>query len=159
MSILRQSPVEKTIKSRLVTPAQQRDLIEFVKRQVKRGFQVAIIYPQVEKGKRSVGADGRDRSLMAAATRFAKLFGDRVGVLHGKLAKTEKKPVLDKMLAGELDLLVASSIIEIGVTLPSLRVVVVVNPEYFGVSQLHQLRGRLARKGSASSLCSTPKVL
>lgn len=148
VSILRQSPVEKTIKSRLVTPAQQRDLIEFVKRQVKRGFQVAIIYPQVEKGgKRSVGADGRDRSLMAAATRFAKLFGDRVGVLHGKLAKTEKKPVLDKMLAGELDLLVASSIIEIGVTLPSLRVVVVVNPEYFGVSQLHQLRGRLARKG------------
>lgn len=148
VSILRQSPVDKKIRSRIVKPAQQRDLFDFVKKQIQLGYQAAIIYPQVEiGGKRAVGADGRDRSLKAAATRFAKMFGDRVGVLHGKLKKNEKQPVLDKMLSGELDLLVASSLIEIGVTLPSLRVVVVVNPELFGVSQLHQLRGRLARKG------------
>lgn len=80
-------------------------------------------------------------------TRFAKHFGERVGLIHGKLKATEKTATIERMNQGEIDVLISSTVIEIGLTLPSLRVVVVVNPERFGVSQLHQLRGRLARKG------------
>jgi ATP-dependent DNA helicase RecG len=68
-------------------------------------------------------------------------------MLHGKMSGDEKNAVIDQMKAGALDVLISSTVIEVGITLPFLSAVVVVHPERFGASRMHQLRGRLAHKG------------
>lgn len=158
VSELKMSPVKKTIKSGIREKKNSPALFAFLKQQIKQGGQVAVIYPLAERptgkakqkstgpGSKKGGLDP-NRSVEAAMMRYAKHFGERVGLIHGKLKASEKTAVIRKMNEGELDVLVSSTVIEIGLTLPSLRVVVVINPERFGVSQLHQLRGRLARKG------------
>lgn len=142
LSILRESPVEKKILTRIVHRKDGARLFDFVHQQISRRGQVAIIYPMAEdKG------DGERNSVEAAYVRFRAKWGDRVGMVHGSLTDNDKTEVIAKMKSGAIDVLVSSTVIEVGVTLPSLRVVVVVNPDRFGMSQLHQLRGRLARKG------------
>ncbi|WP_425953149.1 helicase-related protein [Ralstonia pseudosolanacearum] len=142
VSILRECPVKKNIRTRIVLKKDGGRLFEFVHQQIQLGGQVAVIYPLAEdKG------DGDRNSVEAAFLRFQAKWGNRVGMLHGKLSDDEKNTVIGKMKAGEIDLLVSSTVIEVGLTLPSLRAVVVVNADRFGVSQLHQLRGRVARKG------------
>lgn len=142
VSVLRQVPVAKKINTRLVPREDGSRLFEFVGAQVAAGAQVAVIYPLAE----DMG-DGARASVEAAFQRFRQKFGDRAGMLHGKLTDEEKRAVIERMRDGHLDILVSSTVIEVGVTLPSLKAVVVVHPERFGVSQLHQLRGRVARKG------------
>ncbi|WP_432263235.1 helicase-related protein [Cupriavidus sp. TMH.W2] len=142
VSVLRECPVSKNIRTRMVHKKDGGRLFDFVYQQIQLGGQVAVIYPLAEdKG------DGDRNSVEAAFLRFQAKWGDRVGMLHGKLSDDEKNAVIGKMKAGEIDLLVSSTVIEVGITLPSLRAVVVVNADRFGVSQLHQLRGRVARKG------------
>src|SRR5205814_7436362 len=80
------------------------------------------------------------------------LAGLRVDALHGRLAPEEKEAVMGRFAAGELDVLVATTVIEVGVDVPNATVMVVLDADRFGVSQLHQLRGRIGR-GSASGLC------
>ncbi|MDR5799246.1 MULTISPECIES: helicase-related protein [Caballeronia] len=142
VSILRECPVTKRVRTRIVNRKDGGRLFDFVYQQIQEGGQVAVIYPLAEdKG------DGDRSSVEAAYARFHAKWGDRVGMLHGKLSDDEKNTVIAKMKAGGIDILVSSTVIEVGITLPSLRAVVVVNADRFGVSQLHQLRGRVARKG------------
>jgi ATP-dependent DNA helicase RecG len=142
LSTLRECPVKKEIVSRVVPKADRARLFEFVNMVVGKGGQVAVVYPLAEdKG------DGERASVEAAFDRFRAKMTGRVGMLHGKMSGDEKNSVIDQMKAGALDVLVSSTVIEVGITLPSLRAVVVVHPERFGTSQMHQLRGRLARKG------------
>lgn len=140
VSMLKECPVKKEVMSRIITRKKEAGLFRFVKDQIKEGGQVAVIYPLVE-------SDKTGSTVEAALTRFGQSFGDRVGLIHGRQKADEKDEAIRKMLAGEIDVLLSSTVIELGLTLPSLRVMVVVNPEHFGASQLHQLRGRLARKG------------
>lgn len=153
VSELKTCPVAKEIKSWIIGPNRRTGLFGFIKEQIKEGGQVAVIYPLAERlpgdRSKSIGALDAGRSVEAAMTRFAKHFGERVGLIHGKLKSSEKTKAIERMNNGDIDVLISSTVIEIGLTLPSLRVVVVVNPERFGVSQLHQLRGRLAREGGA----------
>lgn len=144
VSVLRECPVSKKISTRIVERKDGRRLFDFVDQLIAGRGQVAVIYPLAE----DMG-DGERASVEAAFQRFRDKFGDRAGMLHGKLTDDEKNAVINKMKAGELDLLVSSTVIEVGVTLPSLKAIVVVHPERFGVSQLHQLRGRVARKGGS----------
>ncbi|ABM97164.1 helicase-related protein [Methylibium petroleiphilum] len=144
VSVLRELPVVKKIATRIVEKADGARLFDFVHAQIAAGGQVAVIYPLAE----DMG-DGERASVEAAFERFKARYGDRAGMLHGKLSDDEKAAVINKMRDGELSLLVSSTVIEVGVTLPSLRALVVVHPERFGVSQLHQLRGRVARKGGS----------
>jgi ATP-dependent DNA helicase RecG len=113
-----------------------------------RKQQVAIIYPLAEhnnvEGERGALERG---SVEAAFHRFKEKWGQRVGMLHGSLSPGEKKDVLDKMKAKEIDILISSTVIEVGIELPSLRALVVMHADRFGAAQLHQLRGRVARKG------------
>ena len=142
LSVLRECPVKKDIVSRVVPKADRARLFEFVNTVVSKGGQVAVVYPLAEdKG------DGARASVEAAFDRFRSKMTGRVGMLHGKLSSDEKTAVIEQMKAGSLDVLISSTVIEVGITLPSLRAVVVVHPERFGTSQMHQLRGRLARKG------------
>lgn len=142
LSVLKENPVKKEIKTRVVARAEGGRLFEFVAKQTQSGAQVAVIYPLAEdKG------DGERMTVEAAARRFETMWPGRVGMLHGGLPDEEKNAVIAKMKSGDLSVLCSSTVIEVGLTLPSLRAVIVVHPERFGSSQLHQLRGRVARRG------------
>lgn len=141
VSVLRDCPVEKRIVTRLVTPADREKLFEFMGSIAKKGGQIAIIYPRLDE---DVGARS---SVVAAARHWERLFPGQVAMLHGRLSEQEKIDALDAMKRGDRQVLVASSLIEVGVTIKGLRGVMVVDADRYGVSQLHQIRGRLAREG------------
>ncbi len=167
VSVLRQCPVVKTITTRAVHTSETSRVEDFVTEVVSRGGQAAIIYPLVDASKADAGAKPQmsvDEALMKAAAggagakeelqsvimageQWERRFPGRVGVLHGKLTAEEKDQVIKAMTDGRLDVLVSSLVIEVGVTLPSLKAIVINHSERFGLAQLHQLRGRVARKG------------
>lgn len=105
------------------------------------------VCPLVEKSEKS--------DLMAAQKRFEmlqKFFGTRVGLVHGKMSGSEKDSVMNKFVAGELDVLVATTVIEVGVDIKSATIMVIEHAERFGLAALHQLRGRVGR-GAQQSVC------
>jgi len=128
----------------------------FVRKQVGLGRQVYIVCPSVEEnGGGWEDGPGMD---LKAVTAYAKelresVFPDlRVGFVHGKLRAKEKEAVMASFSAGELDILVSTTVIEVGVDVPNASLMVVENAERFGLSQLHQLRGRVGR-GKHESFC------
>lgn len=148
VSILNQSPVVKDVRTIIVGSHQKKKLFSSIKVKVADGDQVAVVYPIVDKKneadyKKSVG----DMHLA-----WNKIFPNRVGMLHGRMNDAEKLTTVDRMKSQEFDVLACSSVIERGITLPSLKTLLVVNAERYGLSQLHQLRGRLARLGGQGTL-------
>ncbi|MDW5324063.1 ATP-dependent DNA helicase RecG [Plantactinospora sp. KLBMP9567] len=133
-----------------------------LREEVAAGHQAYVVCPRIgdqaataeEVG--AVGEDGRRPPLAVAevAPLLAEgpLHGLRIGVLHGRLPADEKDSVMRTFAAGELDVLVATTVIEVGVDVPNATVMIVLDADRFGVSQLHQLRGRVGR-GSAAGLC------
>lgn len=91
--------------------------------------------------------DGTLQSVLEAGAEWELLYPGRVGVLHGRMSAEEKADVIKAMHENKISILVSSLVIEVGVTLPSLKLMVIDSPERYGLSQLHQLRGRVARKG------------
>lgn len=107
---------------------------------ISTGRQAAIVYSlRAKKGSR--------KSAEEAHAQLEKRFPGRVGLLHGSMSEQEKQTVIDRMTANELSLLVCTTVLELGITLPSLSLLAVVNPERFGLTTLHQLRGRVGRHG------------
>lgn len=141
VSVLRQCPVKKTIHSRIASPADRESLLRHIAQLVGDGGQVAIIYPRVSDEANQRG------SVEQAAQSWEKLLPNRVGVLHGRMSDDEKAAVITRMKQREIDCLVSSTVIEVGVQLPDLVCLVVVSPDRYGVAQLHQMRGRVARMG------------
>nr|WP_060514609.1 helicase-related protein [Pseudomonas putida]QFX76850.1 ATP-dependent DNA helicase RecG [Pseudomonas putida] len=141
ISILRTTPVPREIVTRIITHNARQKLHELVMQIIKQGGQVAFIYPVVNGE-----ADTRN-AVENAYERFRKILGDDAAMIHGGLPETAKADIIDRMKAKQIKLLVASTVIEVGVTFPGLTLLIAVNPEHFGVAQLHQLRGRVARKG------------
>jgi ATP-dependent DNA helicase RecG len=150
---------------------------ERVREEVTRGRQAYVVCPRIGDGTdsdqdpaeagfggvdmegsipRGIGETGRRQPLavldVAATLDAGPLSGLRLGILHGKLHPDEKDRVMREFSAGEIDVLVATTVIEVGVDVPNATVMVVMDAERFGVSQLHQLRGRVGR-GSAAGLC------
>jgi len=142
VSVLKQSPVKKQIETRIINREGRRDLFAKLQSIIAAGGQVAVVYPLVE-------GDGENdkRSVLSAAEVWQKHLPGKVGMIHGKMASEEKHTQMSRMKLREFDVLVASTVIEIGVTVPALRAIVVVNADRYGVSQLHQMRGRVARAG------------
>lgn len=143
-SILNQCPVEKHIHTRIVTSQERARVFDHLQR-VLDGIadaQIAIVYPNVlsEKGPAK-------SSLLSVADMWEKRFPGKVGILHGDMSDDEKLAIIASMYAGDIRALLSSTLIETGVTLPSLRGMLVVGADRFGISTLHQLRGRLARHG------------
>jgi ATP-dependent DNA helicase RecG len=130
--------------------------------EVGKGHQAYVVCPRIgdaasdEDAASADADDGRRPPL--AVTEVAPLLAEgalrglRVGVLHGRLAADEKDAVMRSFSAGELDVLVATTVIEVGVDVPNATMMVILDADRFGVSQLHQLRGRVGR-GSAPGLC------
>lgn len=147
VSVLRECPVKKTITTRITTEEDQPRVDKFVAEVLERKGQVAVIYPLVETSADETASTEGLESVVDAGKKWERRFPGRVGVLHGKLSPEEKKAVIDGMNNGSFDILVSSLVIEVGVTLPSLKAILINHPERFGLAQLHQLRGRVARKG------------
>lgn len=142
VSVLRASPVQKDIRTRYVTRDKMREMFDFLIKVMDKGGQVAIVYPRVED------SDDQDKlNIEHASEWWKKKLGSQVGTLHGRMSQEDKIDVMDKMLSKDYRLLITSTVIEVGVTIPSLRAVLVIEPHHYGTSQLHQLRGRLAREG------------
>jgi ATP-dependent DNA helicase RecG len=128
-----------------------------IREHVEQGHQAFVVCPRIGGDEpEEKAADGRrpavavlDAHLMLV---HGPLNGLRVEVLHGRMAPDDKDAVMQRFAAGEVDVLVATTVIEVGVDVPNATVMVVLDAERFGVSQLHQLRGRVGR-GSAAALC------
>ena len=143
VSILRECPVEKSLITRLVTPEHRRDVFAFLAGLVADGHKIAIIYPRLDDD----GREARD-SVIAAAAHWERKFPGQVVLVHGRLADKAKAEAIESIKTGEKRILIGTVVIENGITIPQLRGLLVVAPDMYGISQLHQLRGRLARDGS-----------
>ncbi|KQW23031.1 ATP-dependent DNA helicase RecG [Afipia sp. Root123D2] len=149
VSELREKPAgRQEIDTRAASASRLNEIIEGVGRALDGGKLVYWICPLVEESE-TVG------HLTDAEQRSASLkdrFGDRVGLVHGKMKGAEKDRVMAQFAAGEIQLLVATTVVEVGVDVPAATIMVIENAERFGLSQLHQLRGRIGR-GSEASTC------
>ncbi len=121
----------------------------FVRDQVLEGRQAYVVLPIIEDSDK---IDVRAATSMEAELRQGALAGLRLGLLHGKLKSAEKQAVMQAFVAHEIDVLVATTVIEVGVDVPNASAMVIEHSERFGLAQLHQLRGRVGR-GAAQSYC------
>lgn len=142
-------PSRKPVKTVLSSAVQRKRIYDFIRREIKAGRQAYIVCPLVEEGE----LDGVASAEEYAAELMLKEFSDiPVGIVHGKMKSDEKDEVMSKFVSGEYSLLVATTVIEVGVDVPNASVIVIENAERFGLSQLHQLRGRVGR-GEFQSYC------
>ena len=140
-------PGRQPIDTRLVSAERLHEVVEAVRRAMQGGARVYWVCPLVEE------SDVLD--VAAAEERFGALshtFGDKVGLVHGRMRAAEKDAVMAKFQSGDISLLVATTVIEVGVDVPEATVMVIEHAERFGLAQLHQLRGRVGR-GSGKSTC------
>ncbi len=145
-------PGRQKIDTFLIGEDKRARLYAFVEKQIAQGGQVYFICPAVEDSPEGENA-GELRSVTAYAAELKRLFPNRrVGLVHGRLKGAEKDAVMAAFAAGELDILVSTTVVEVGVDVPNATLMVIENAERFGLSQLHQLRGRVGR-GSAKSYC------
>jgi ATP-dependent DNA helicase RecG len=142
-------PGRQPIETRWFLPRERERAYNFITGQVERGHQVFIVYPLVE-GSDKVEA----RAAVDEHKRLqAKIFPDlRLGLLHGRMSGREKEAVMAQFQRGELDVLVSTSVVEVGIDVPNATVMMVEGANRFGLAQLHQFRGRVGR-GEAKSYC------
>jgi ATP-dependent DNA helicase RecG len=164
-SVLDELPPGRTpITTRKVSDERAPEVWEFVRKHVTAGRQAYVVYPVIEGAPSDqpeiefMGTTATSKSGLKAAMHMyeelrTKIFPTlRVGLLHGRLSPDEKDETMRRFQAGEIDVLVATTVIEVGVDVPNATVMVVEHAERFGLAQLHQLRGRIGR-GSAKSFC------
>ena len=142
-------PGRKPVKTRCITGKKRADLYGFLDREIDSGRQVYIVCPAIE----DAGGSGLN-AVKSYYEDIAKAYlpDRRVGLMHGKLKPKEKAEVMDDFKSGRLDALVSTTVIEVGVDVPNATVMVIENAERYGLSALHQLRGRVGR-GAAESWC------
>ena len=142
-------PGRKPVKTRCITGKKRADLYGFLDREIDSGRQAYIVCPAIE----DAGGSGLN-AVKSYYEDIAKAYlpDRRVGLMHGKLKPKEKAEVMDDFKSGRLDALVSTTVIEVGVDVPNATVMVIENAERYGLSALHQLRGRVGR-GAAESWC------
>lgn len=143
-------PGRKPIRTWFITGKKRRDMYGFLEKQIAAGHQIYVVCPAIEENEADAGMQAVKQYY--AETACPLLPGRRVGLLHGKLKAKDKDEVMNRFKAGELDVLVSTTVIEVGVDVPNATVMVIENAERFGLSALHQLRGRVGR-GAADSCC------
>ena len=139
----------KKIETRVIPPAERNKAYNFIRKEVKKGRQVFVICPRIEGGGEKKDALGWSEA-KAVKEEYEKLskkiFPDlRVGMLHGKLAGKEKEKIMKDFQNKKTDILVSTSVVEVGVDIPNASVMMIEGTERFGLAQLHQFRGRVGR--------------
>jgi ATP-dependent DNA helicase RecG len=149
-SVIDELPPHRTpIETRLVEEGERARAFEFIREKVRRGGQAYVVYPVIEEGGKL--------DLKPAVRMFEQLSHNvfpefRVGLLHGRLPSEEKEDVMLRFKQGDVQILVSTTVVEVGVDVPNATVMLIEHAERFGLSQLHQLRGRIGR-GSQKSHC------
>jgi ATP-dependent DNA helicase RecG len=135
-------PGRKEVRTKVFFEEQRARVYEIIRKEVIKGNQVFIVYPLVEE---SENLDLKDATRMAEHLRN-DIFPDyRVGLIHGRMKGKEKDQVMKDFLKKEIDILVSTTVIEVGIDIPQASLMVIEHAERFGLSQLHQLRGRVGR--------------
>ncbi|MCX7774168.1 MAG: ATP-dependent DNA helicase RecG [Clostridia bacterium] len=142
-------PGRKPIETYAVDNSKRERIYNFIRKKVGEGRQAYIVCPLVEE---SEEIEAESAEGLAEKIRDDELKGLRVGLIHGKMKSSEKESIMRAFVTGELDVLVSTTVIEVGVNVPNATVMVIENAERFGLAQLHQLRGRVGR-GSHQSYC------
>jgi ATP-dependent DNA helicase RecG len=156
LSVIDELPPGRTpIVTRRVPGERAAEVWTFLRKLVAAGQQAYVVYPVIEE--QAAGEAGLEGELKAAIRMYEelckKIFPElRIGLLHGRLDTEEKESVMRRFQAGEIDVLVSTTVIEVGVDVANATLMVIEHAERFGLSQLHQLRGRIGR-GSAKSYC------
>ena len=139
-------PGRKPISTHVLMPKERKSMHAFIKKELKKGSQAYIVYPLIE--------ESETLSAQAALDEYEKLLKIypeyKLAVLHGKLMSYEKEQIMNSFQKGEIHVLVATTVIEVGVDVSNATVMVIENAERFGLAQLHQLRGRVGRGGEQS---------
>lgn len=142
-------PGRKPVATRLIREKDRREAYETIRRELSGGSQCYIVYPLVEESEELSLKDATNMSEHLQRDIFPE---HRVGLLHGRMDATEKESVMDAFKKKRLDILVSTTVIEVGVDVPNATVMLIEHAERFGLAQLHQLRGRVGR-GEKRSIC------
>lgn len=142
-------PGRQKIKTYVVKENEKEEMFNFIKDKINEGNQAYIVAPLVE--------ESENLELDSATEIYNNLSNDffsgyKLGLLHGKMKSSEKEEIIDKFYKGEINVLVSTTVIEVGVNVPNAVIMMVLNSERFGLAQLHQLRGRVGR-GKVQSYC------
>ncbi len=149
VSVIDEMPAGRSpVIARLFFESKRREAYQFIESELVKGRQVYVVYPLVEETEKS--------DLKAATEMAAHMQKDifphwKIGLLHGRMKGQEKERVMTSFKAGDIQILVSTTVIEVGVDVPNATVMVIEHPERFGLAQLHQLRGRVGRGGHQSS--------
>lgn len=142
-------PGRQPIRTAIRTNAEREKVYDFLRREAAEGRQVYIVFPLVEESEKM----DLKAATQAAEELQTEIFPSlKIGLLHGKMKSVEKEAVMATFSAGETQILVSTTVIEVGIDVPNSSVMVIEHPERFGLAQLHQLRGRIGR-GAAKSYC------
>jgi ATP-dependent DNA helicase RecG len=150
VSIIDEMPPGRTpIETSVFGEEQRLEVKQLITREVREGHQVYVVYPLVEESEKMDLKDATRRYEYLRDTVFPKF---SIGLVHGRMKAADKEEVMRRFVAGDIDILVSTTVIEVGVDVPNASVMIVEHAERFGLSQLHQLRGRVGR-GAKKSYC------
>jgi len=151
LSVMDEMPVGRMpVDTHVIHPVERERAYHLIENQVSAGHQVFIIYPLIEKGENNdEGKAAVDEHARLQAKVFPKL---KLGLLHGRMRADDKDVVMKRFRDREYDILVSTSVVEVGVDIPNATVMLIEGADHFGLAQLHQFRGRVGR-GSAQSFC------
>jgi ATP-dependent DNA helicase RecG len=151
VSVIDQLPSgRKAIKTMHATDAQRLKVFEFMRTEISKGRQIYVVYPLIEESEKLDLKDLMDG--YESISRAFPLPNYRVSIVHGKMKAEEKQYEMTRFITGNTQIMVATTVIEVGVNVPNASVMIIENAERFGLSQLHQLRGRVGR-GAEQSYC------
>ncbi|MBU1046248.1 ATP-dependent DNA helicase RecG [Patescibacteria group bacterium] len=148
LTLLDQMPHgRKPIITEIVTPNKRNQAYEQIKLELKKGRQMYVICPRIEEADPNKAGALRVKSVVEEAKRLkAEIFPEyEIGVLHSKMKPAEKEEIMNAFTEAKIDILVATSVVEVGVNVPNATVIILEGAERFGLAQLHQLRGRVIR--------------
>ena len=148
-SVIDELPPGRRPVTTLLFDSKQKDYIyRLIREEVKKGRQVYVVYPLIEESEKT-----DLRSAIIGKNAFEKVFPDfKVGLLHGRMKAQEREKIMASFKKGDIDILVSTTVIEVGVDVPNATLMLIIHAERFGLSQLHQLRGRIGR-GLHQSCC------
>ena len=147
LSIIREKPnIRKPVKTYSKIESKIEDVIKFISKEIQLGNQIFWVCPLIEESKKIDHS-----SAIKKSEYLKKIFPNEVYLLHGKTTIEEKEKILNKFLRNEFKILVSTTIIEVGIDFPNANVIIIENANKFGLSQLHQLRGRVGRGNKESS--------
>jgi len=141
-------PKRMPVKTLVFRESEKKAVYNLIYSETKKGRQVYVVYPVIEESEKT---DLRSATLGKEA--FEKIFPSlKIGIIHGRMKPQEREEIMSKFKNGDIDILVSTTVIEVGVDVPNATVMIIIHAERFGLSQLHQLRGRIGR-GSHQSYC------